>query len=108
MYRECQDRRDDLRAKSANRRKKVLRNRRIAISFILIIVMILITSIATANGETKREPKCITVRSGDTLWSIASVYRKPGQDVRRLIKEIKELNNLPSSIIYAGDNILVP
>jgi LysM repeat protein len=97
-----------MKKKISDRRKRVTRNRTIATIFSLVILSLLIISTVTANGETKKELKSITIRSGETLWSIASDYRKPGQDVRKLIEEIKKANNMNTSIIIAGETILVP
>lgn len=48
------------------------------------------------------------VRSGDTLWDIASEYVAPGDDVRVLIEEIKRGNGLTTSVIVPGQVLLVP
>ena len=49
----------------------------------------------------------ITVCSGDTLWDIADRYCD-NTDVRNFITDIKILNNMTSSEIYAGEKILIP
>ena len=56
--------------------------------------------------ESEREYKIVIVRSGDTLWSIASEYSSG--DVRDKIKDIKSFNNLKSDILVVGDRISVP
>ena len=49
-----------------------------------------------------------TVRSGDTLWGIATEYVAPGDDVRVLIEIIKDHNHLASSVIIPGQVLHVP
>jgi nucleoid-associated protein YgaU len=49
-----------------------------------------------------------TVGSGETLWSIASAFTAPGEDVRDTVDEIAELNGMAGSGLVAGDQILVP
>ena len=48
------------------------------------------------------------VRSGDTLWGIASVHVTAGDDVRVLIEDIKHHNDLASSIIVPGQVLRIP
>ena len=47
------------------------------------------------------------VRSGDTLWTIAEEVA-PDRDVRGTISEIKDLNDLDSSLILPGQILEVP
>lgn len=59
---------------------------------------------APGGGETT----IVTVHPGDSLWSIASSLTAPGEDVRSVVHEISELNGLDSSVITAGQNLVVP
>jgi uncharacterized protein YpuA (DUF1002 family) len=49
----------------------------------------------------------VYVQSGDTLWSIAEQYVPDGIDIRDYMYEIRELNNMTTSDVYAGDVITV-
>jgi len=49
--------------------------------------------------------KNVTISQGDTLWAIANELEG---DVNKNIYEIKKLNHLDSSIVYVGQNIIVP
>jgi nucleoid-associated protein YgaU len=49
-----------------------------------------------------------TVGSGETLWSIATSFAAPGEDVRDVVDEISALNGMSGSGLTAGDQILVP
>ena len=63
----------------------------------------------TVNGASVTKAYyVITVESGDTLWSIASEYSNNRNDVRKLIYEISNLNELESSDIYIGQQLLIP
>ena len=47
----------------------------------------------------------VTVCQGDSLWTIATSL---GGNVNKNIYEIKRLNHLESSIIYVGQELIVP
>ena len=61
---------------------------------------------AQAAEETVYE--YVMVRSGDTLWEIASEYSDPSKDIRKNIKDICEINGIQSGKIYPGQIIKVP
>lgn len=47
----------------------------------------------------------VTICEGESLWTIASNLKG---DINRNIYEIKKLNNLDSSIVYVGQNLMIP
>jgi LysM repeat protein len=51
-----------------------------------------------------------TVKEGETVWGIAAMYRdKDGGKYDATVKAILEANNLtPTSVIHAGDKLLIP
>ena len=55
-----------------------------------------------------QELQHVVVTPGDTLWEIASSLSAPGQDVRDLIADIRELNGLETSGVVAGQELLIP
>ena len=48
------------------------------------------------------------VTSGETLWSIAASVARPGQDVRDVVVELKQLNDMSDAGLAAGEEIVVP
>jgi LysM repeat protein len=48
------------------------------------------------------------VQPGETLWGIASEIAAPGEDVRDVVLELQDLNELPSAGLMAGQSIVVP
>lgn len=50
----------------------------------------------------------VTVQPGDTIWGIARRISGENADLRRVVHEIAELNNLDSGLIRPGQGILVP
>lgn len=59
---------------------------------------------ATTTPAAKPEYVTYTVKKGDSLWAIAA--KKLGKGAR--YTEIKELNNLKSDMIYAGQTLKIP
>lgn len=49
-----------------------------------------------------------TVGNGDTLWGIAEKYQVKDYDIRNVILEIQEKNNLKSDVIRYGQVLEVP
>lgn len=84
-------------------RKKFIRS-----MAILIFLLIGLFNISIANTD-KKEAEIIdyTITPGETLWSIAGEYTPNSKDVRETIYEIKKLNNMTTSNIYAGQTIKI-
>lgn len=49
----------------------------------------------------------VSVRSGDTLWSLAKRYA-PSQDTFNWIDTVTTMNSLGSTSLYAGERIAIP
>lgn len=80
----------------------------LSIVFILIILIFnSLTNLNTVYSKNYDEYYKIRVVPGDTIWSLANKYSK-NKDIRRLVYNIKILNNLDESTIYPGDIILIP
>jgi uncharacterized membrane protein len=89
-------------------KKYVLKNKRRFCTFIIVMVVLLITVlfIGTSYGYKPTENIQHSVQPGDTLWNIAQQYN-PNGDVRKTVYEIKKLNNLTTSDIYAGETLVI-
>ena len=83
--------------------------RRFMFLSIFLISIITFTSILTLNAYSKDIPQFdyVSVQQGDTLWSIASVYAD-SKDIRQVVYEISELNNIHNNPIHIGDIIKIP
>jgi LysM repeat protein len=79
----------------------------VIISTMLVALVLLLASSVMAAGP---EPMTADywVNSGDTLWSIAEQVAPEDTDVRAVVAEIRNLNDLESSLIYPGQSLLVP
>lgn len=89
--------------------KYTLKNKKKFYSIIFILVVVMLTTFFATNvyGYKEITFKQITVRSGDSLWTIASKYGNDN-DLRKCIYKIKKVNHLESSAIYAGTQLKIP
>lgn len=90
--------------------KKFIRGILIVLGIILLLSLIFVK--ATLSYTTK-EYKTMYVKSGDTLWSIATDMQEnntyyEGKDIRYIIEDLKEINNLSNSTIYVNQAIKIP
>jgi len=76
---------------------------------VLLISIIAFTSILTLNAYSKDMPQFdyVSVKQGDTLWSIAEDYAV-SKDIRQVIYDISKINNIHNSPIHIGDIIKIP
>jgi LysM repeat protein len=74
---------------------------------ILFILLLSFISLFTTKVFSYENPKYdnTVVASGDTLWSIAKNYEG---NINEKIYEIKKINNLDTSDIYVGQELLIP
>ncbi len=73
---------------------------------ILLCIVGLINKISNKTIYTEKQ-ETIYVCEDDTLWSIAEDYKKPNQDIREYIYEIKKINNMENATIYEGQEITI-
>jgi nucleoid-associated protein YgaU len=59
------------------------------------------------QGSSPGAYESVTVRPGDTLWTIAAV-RYPNADTREKVDEIERANGLRDPSIQPGQNLRVP
>lgn len=74
---------------------------------ILIFLLLALFNISVAKSNKEAEIIDYTITPGETLWSIAGEYTPNSKDVRETIYEIKKLNNMTDSNIYAGQTIKI-
>lgn len=101
-----------------NRRvEKAKLNIKKVILFVMIIILLSICLIIMLGGRTssyvEKTLKTVYVSHGETLWEIARIESKNNEyyakhDIRYILKDIKQLNNLNSSNLYPGQELLIP
>jgi hypothetical protein len=65
------------------------------------------TNHPTPSRAAQRNLAQVTVRPGQSLWSIAE-NADPDADTRVVIQQITELNGLTGSVVFAGQQLWVP
>lgn len=93
-----------------NKKRYVLKNRMRFFGFLFIVFLITFIVVYTASVSGYSEPvyQTVTVKSGDTLWSIAQQYKDDDCDIREYIYNVKKINDMDSSILFADTSILIP
>lgn len=79
--------------------------------FVLILALIGVASVAGAAGAAARKPhaqrwRCVVVRPGDSLWSVAG--RVSSEDKRIVVDRIMRRNHLAGAVITPGTGLWVP
>ncbi len=59
-------------------------------------------------AATPERSTYVTVRSGDTLWTIASAHTSSSGDVEAMIDRITVVNHLGNAPIYPGERLRIP
>jgi hypothetical protein len=64
---------------------------------------------AVASGPSEPiEVRVHVVEAGETLWQHAAALAEGGRDVRDVVDELVELNNLRSTALQTGQQLLLP
>ncbi|WP_407318232.1 LysM peptidoglycan-binding domain-containing protein [Isoptericola halotolerans] len=64
-------------------------------------------AVADAPGRAM-EVQLRTVAPGETLWQYAESVAEPGDDLRDVVAELKELNGLRTTALQVGQVVVLP
>lgn len=78
----------------------------LSISIIFLLTLTIVIGVSAKDNAPEYNE--VIVYSGDTLWDIAAEISNNQVDVRKIIKEIRTLNELNDATIYEGQVLLVP
>ena len=73
-----------------------------------VCLVFLLVGGAAEAGEPPAPAIEYVVTHGDTLWDIAAAHADDGEDVRRLVSEIKLRTGITSSVIHPGQVLQIP
>ena len=98
--------------KHTDRRRIIFLSLLAAAVFMLVVILALEVTASDASADEQPVPmtyQSIQIKSGDTIWSIAETWKTDEwKDTRAYVKEIKEINNLTSDTIHAGNYLVIP
>ena len=74
----------------------------------LVFTLLCITAYAWGGNSSSVVYKEVTVAAGDTVWEIAARYTVGRMDVRQIIYEMEQVNDVSYGNLQVGDVLLVP
>lgn len=77
-------------------------------AFIFVGFSALSSQSRSIDLQTVTSTQTVSVRPGDSLWSIADTYALPGYSTQELADAIYDLNGLTQSMLTPGMQLLVP
>lgn len=80
--------------------------KKIIIGVLVVIVLVTIIRIKTANKPIEYTTEEYIISEKETLWSIANQYAPEGMDIREYIYYIEEDNNI-GSMVYSNQIITI-
>lgn len=97
----------------AGKKYRIKSSFRFTIFVALVIIAFVIISnsllgLSDVSGLTENEYLEVTIESGDTLWNIADKYMPDGNDLRKCVHVLCQVNSITADSIYPGQIILVP
>lgn len=96
-------------AKRQRRTTSFRRRLYVGAALLLAIVVIMMPHVfAMTAGSSTPTTVEITVTAGETLWDIAARHKTPRSDTRRMIEQIRVLNELADATVYPGQVLHVP
>lgn len=97
-----------IRRHSAQRARRTRTLLVLGILLVALVVLVFAPSIVHTMARTNIPPTiAYTVVPGETLWEIAAGH-SAGQDVRKVIAQIKRVNGLTDSTLLPGQILAVP
>lgn len=89
-------------------KKRQLKSSKIGLLTFAALFFLITVFNMLAQGDQISDFEIITVQKGDSLWSIAQKYNHDQKDIRKLIFQIRRLNNLEQALIFEGQKIKIP
>ena len=91
-----------------DRRKRFTLMPAIALSALGLMVALPTLSSVRLYAATTQRYATVTVRPGDTLWSIAATHAAPTADVQEVVDRISDANHLQGGTLQPGQHLRIP
>jgi nucleoid-associated protein YgaU len=94
-------------------RRQIINKRRYALLFVAILSSLIVLSLSMAIQAFASSNQDISwtevqVKKGDTLWKLVKENYTGTQDIRKVIYDVRKINNLESSAITPRQWIKIP
>jgi len=96
---------------------RLTRRGRVVVAIATVLVLAVLSLVIAASAQATNHPvpssgtqhslAQLTVRPGQSLWSVAEAA-DPDADTRVVIQQIIELNGLTGDVVFAGQQLWVP
>ena len=93
--------------KRTSYREKARRQRRTLLIMVMAMVMAFGLGVF-AVADDGIDFVTVTVSSGDTLWNLCAPYKPERMDLRDFIEKVKYENNMDTSEIFMGQELMIP
>jgi LysM repeat protein len=80
----------------------------VLLTSIAVVLILLLANTVDAHPPSETSGLEYRVQTGDTLWEIAADVTPDGEDIRRIVFEIRDANDLDGSIIFPGQVLQLP
>jgi len=90
------------------RRKRFTLMPAIALAALGLMVALPTLSSVRLYAATTQRYATVTVRPGDTLWSIAATHAAPTADVQEVVDRISDANHLQTGTLQPGQHLRIP
>lgn len=99
-----------------NRRVKIVNMKKFIRSILIVFILILLLSLIIVKSTLSHKEikyKTFNISYGETLWSIALNEQKynsyyQNKDVRDIIYDLIQINDLKNNQLYANEEIIIP
>lgn len=81
---------------------------RVILVALLVCIRLVMFNHGKAAESNPNQYITVTVYPGDTIWSLAAKNNPDNIDIRKLVYNIREENNLKSANIYPGQQLNIP
>ncbi len=79
----------------------------LVVSLVLAMVICVCAAQESTMDRVQWEQEAYIVEKGDTLWGIGEKHCPDSVDIREWIEEVRKINELSDSCIYAGDRLII-
>ena len=82
--------------------------------FLVVMILCLMTVVGTllglntVNSASLNQYNHVQVEAGDTIWNIACEYAPDNMDVRKVVYDICDINEIQADQLVAGQHIIIP